>query len=193
LNLLATETGLLVAAVIPVVVVGWSIVFSVEAARRGAAWSHRHLSVMATVFKLAFSLAIVVVLVVRPIWVGLGVAYPLGVALMLVLTRQRQLAAVERDMGFGEIRPEVRQRLLDRLRRGLVVVAALSFVIGGSLATVGVVQGWVVAALAPIALVALARTRLDEGQIDEGQIEEGQLRNGQALESELGGQVPPSL
>jgi hypothetical protein len=159
LNLISTETGLLIASAVPVVVVGWAIVFSVEAARRGPAWSFGHLDIVANVLKPALALGIVAILVLRPIWVGLGIAYPLAVGLFMVVTRRRQLAAVSRDMGFGDIRADLREQALSRLRRGLVIVGALALVIGVLLASIGVVQGWVVAALAPIAGVALARSK----------------------------------
>jgi hypothetical protein len=159
LNPLSTATGLLIASAVPVVVVGWAILFSVEAARRGPAWSLGHLGVVANVLKPALALGIVAILVVRPVWVGLGVAYPLAVGLFMVVIRRRQLAAVSRDMGFGDIRAELREQVLSRLRRGLLMVGGLALVVGSLLASIGVVQGWVVGALAPIAALALVRSK----------------------------------
>ena len=159
MNPLSTETGLLVAAAVPVAVIGWAILFSVEAARRGAAWSSRHLGIVSNVLKPALALGIVAMLVIRPIWVGLGAAYPLLVSLLMVGGRRRQLAAVEREMGFGEVRPDLRERLLSRLRVGLMIVGAFSLLAGPALAGLGVPQGWVVAALAPISAVALLRSK----------------------------------
>ena len=141
------------------VVVGWAILFSVEAARRGPAWSLGHLGVVANVLKPALALGIVAILVVRPVWVGLGVAYPLAVGLFMVVIRRRQLAAVSRDMGFGDIRADLREQVLSRLRRGLLMVGGLALVVGSLLASIGVVQGWVVGALAPIAALALVRSK----------------------------------
>ena len=162
MNQVSTETGLLIAAVVPVVVVGWAILFSVEAARRGPEWSFRHLGIVANVLKPAIALAVVAVIVLQPIWVGLGVVYPLMVALLMVATRRRQLAAVAREMGFGEIRPDLRALILARLRRGLIVVGALTLVVGWLLASIGVVQGWVVGALAPVSALALVRSKSGE-------------------------------
>lgn len=159
MNPLSTETGLLISSAVPVAVVGWAILFSVEAARRGPAWSFGHLGIVANVLKPALAIGIVAFLVVRPMWVGLGVAYPLAVALFMVVIRRRQLAAVNQDMGFGDIRAEWREQVLSRLRRGLIVVGSLALVVGVLLATVGVVQGWVVGALAPIAGLALVRSK----------------------------------
>jgi hypothetical protein len=159
LNPLSTATGLLIASAVPVVVVGWAILFSVEAARRGPAWSLGHLGVVANVLKPALALGIVAILVVRPVWVGLGVAYPLAVGLFMVVIRRRQLAAVSRDMGFGDIRADLREQVLSRLRRGLLMVGGLALVVGSLLASIGVVQGWVVGALAPIAALALVRSK----------------------------------
>ena len=160
MNPVSTETGLLIAAAVPVAVIGWAILFSVEAARRGSAWSLGHLGIVSGVLKPVLALAIVAILVVRPMWIGLGVAYPLAVALFMVVIRRRQLAAVGRDMGFGDIRPDLREQvLLSRLRRGLIVVGVLALVVGSVLASIGVVQGWVLVALAPVAALALLRSR----------------------------------
>lgn len=156
---LSTETGLLIAATVPVAVTGWAILFSVEAARRGPAWSLGHLGIVSNILKPALALGIVAVLVVRPMWVGLGVAYPLAVGLFMVVIRRRQLAAVGRDIGFGDVRADLREQVLNRLRRGLVVVGALALVVGSLLASIGVVQGWVLGALAPIAALALIRSK----------------------------------
>ena len=159
MNPLSTETGLLISSALPVAVVGWAILFSVEAARRGPAWSLGHLGIVANVLKPALAIGIVAFLVVRPMWVGLGIAYPLAVALFMVVIRRRQLAAVNQDMGFGDIRAEWREQVLSRLRRGLIVVGALALAVGVLLASIGVVQGWVVGALAPIAGLALVRSK----------------------------------
>jgi hypothetical protein len=167
LNPLSIETGLLIASAVPVVVVGWAILFSVEAARRGPAWSFGHLGVVANVLEPALALGIVAILVVRPVWVGLGVAYPLAVGLFMVVIRRRQLAAVSRDMGFGDIRADLREQVLSRLRRGLIIVGGLALVVGSLLASIGVVQGWVVGALAPIAALALVRSKV--GQVGSAQ------------------------
>lgn len=164
---LSTETGLLIAAAVPVAVIGWAVLFSVEAARRGPAWSYGHLGIVSNVLKPALALGIVAILVVRPTWVGLGVAYPLAVGLFMVVTRRRQLAALGRDMGFGDIRAELREAVLSRLRRGLIVVGALSLVVGSLLARIGVVQGWVLGTLAPIAGFALLRSKT--GQVGSAQ------------------------
>ena len=162
MNPLPTESGLLIASAVPVAVIGWAILFSVEAARRGPAWSFGHLGIVSSVLKPALALGIVAILVVRPVWVGFGIAYPLTVGLFMVVVRRRQLAAVRRDMGFGDIRPDLREQVLSRLRRGLIVVGALALVVGSLLASIGVVQGLVVGALAPVAGLALLRSRSDQ-------------------------------
>ncbi|HKY47739.1 MAG TPA: hypothetical protein VJQ79_07130 [Acidimicrobiia bacterium] len=159
MNPLSTETGLLISSAVPVAVVGWAILFSVEAARRGPAWAFGHLGIVAKVLKPALAIGIAAFLVVRPMWVGLGIAYPLAVALFMVVIRRRQLAAVNQDIGFGDIRSEWREQVLSRLRRGLIVVGSLALVAGALLASIGVVQGWVVGALAPIAGLALVRSK----------------------------------
>ena len=80
MNPLSIETGLVLAAAVPVAVIGWAILFSVEAARRGSAWSFRHLGIVSNVLKPALALGIVAMLVIRPMWVGMGAAYPLAVS-----------------------------------------------------------------------------------------------------------------
>ena len=167
MNPISTETGLLIAAAVPVAVIAWAILFSVEAARRGPAWSFDHLGIVSNVLKPALALGIVATLVVRPIWIGLGVAYPLAVGLFMVATRRRQLAVVGRDMGFGDVRPDLREQVLSRLRRGLIVVGAMALVVGSLLAAAGLVQGWVLGALAPISALALVRSR--SGQVGSAQ------------------------
>ena len=150
---------MLIASAVPVVVVGWAILFSVEAARRGPAWSFGHLGIVANILKPTLATGIIAIVVVRPLWVGLAIAYPLAVCLFMVVIRRRQLAAVSRDMGFGEVRADLREQVLSRLRRGLVVVGALTLVVGVLLASIGVAPGLVVAALAPIAALALVRSK----------------------------------
>ena len=178
MNPLSTETGLLVSTAVPVAVIGWAVLFSVEAARRGSAWSFRHLGIVSNVLAPALALGIVAVLVIRPMWVGLGAAYPLAVSLMMVAGRRRQLAAVDREMGFGEVRPDLRERLLSRLRVGLMIVGAFSLLVGATLAGLGVPQGWVVGALAPISALALFRSRARLLRSETGQV---------------GSALPPSL
>ena len=165
---LSNETGLLIGAAVPVAVIGWAIIFSVEAARRGPSWSFRHLQIVANVLQPALALGTVAILVVRPVWVGLSAAYPLAVALLMVIGRRRQLAAAirnlgDREMGFGEVGPAVRENLLARLRMGLIVVGISSLIVGLLLASSGVSQGWVVGALAPVAAIALLRSK--SGQV----------------------------
>ncbi|MGH8928315.1 MAG: hypothetical protein ACRDWH_08195 [Acidimicrobiia bacterium] len=156
---LTNEAGLIIASAVPVVVIGWAMLFSVEAARRGPGWSLPHLGVVSNVLGLGLALAVAATLLIRPVWVGLGAAYPIAVGLVMTTGRRRQMMAVERELGFGDVGRDVRDRTLSKLRQGLWVVAGLSVLIAASLAGVGVVQGWVVAALAPIALIALVRSR----------------------------------
>lgn len=156
---LSNGTGLAVAAIVPVVVVGWAILFSVEAARQGPAWAVRHLRAAGGLFAAGLGLAVVTLLVVRPVWVGLSAAYPLTVVWILIAGRSRQLAMVDRAIGFGEVDAGLRGKLLARLRQGLWVVGGLALVIGATLASIGVVHGWIVAALAPVAVLAIIRSK----------------------------------
>jgi hypothetical protein len=110
-------------------------------------------------FAVGLGLALMATLVIRPVWIGLSAAYPLGVAWLLIAGRRRQLSLVDRSIGFGEVDAGLRKRLLGRLRQGLWVVGALALTIGATLAAIGVVHGWIVAALVPIALLAIVRSK----------------------------------
>lgn len=156
---LSTGQGLAVAAAIPVLVIGWAMLFSVEAARRGPDWALGHLRRASSIALIALVLGLAEAVIMRPIWVGLATVYPVAVAWFLVSGRRRQLAIIEREMGFGDIDEEMRKRILSKLRTGLIVVASFAFAIGTVLAGIGVPQGWIVVGLAPIALIAILRSR----------------------------------
>jgi hypothetical protein len=155
---LTTGQGLAVAAAVPVIVIGWAVLFSVEAARRGPDWALRHLQRASVVTLLGLVLALAAAVIIRPLWIGLGAVYPLAVGWLLVSGRRRQLEIIQREMGFGVIEDEIRKRILSKLRTGLVVVGVLALGIGALLAGVGVDQGWIVAGLSPISLVAILRS-----------------------------------
>lgn len=155
---------------VPVAVVGWAVLFSVDAARNGPAWAKGHLRRVSLVMAILLVAALLATAVVRPVWLGLSAAYPLAIGAFLAWGRWRQLFLVEKEIGFGEIDPRLRQQVLARLQRGLAITGSMALVAGLWLVATGIPHGWIVAGLAPVAGLAMARSR-----------------------AALGGQVPPSL
>jgi hypothetical protein len=153
------------------------MLFSVEAARKGPTWAKTHLGRVAVVMGVLAVLALLSSVLVRPVWLGLGAAYPVAIGAFLAWGRWRQLAFVEREIGFGEIDPLLREGVLARLRRGLAVLGLIALVAGIGLVAIGLPHGWIVTSLAPVAVLALARAHVVE------------------LEARSGNQVsgPPSL
>lgn len=154
---------------VPVGVVGWAVLFSVEAARKGPAWAKSHLRRVAAAMGVTLLLAMVATLLVRPFWLGLGAAYPVAIGAFLAWGRWRQLAMVEREIGFAEIDPRLQARVMTRLRKGLALLALLALVAGVGLLANGVPHGWIIIALVPVAGLALVRTRLHDLEASPGQ------------------------
>jgi hypothetical protein len=150
---------LAIAIIVPVAVVGWAILFSVEAGRRGPAWAAAHLRVVAIVMGVLLLVSLAGVAAIRPAWLGLAAAYPLGLGALLARGRWRQLHLIEREIGFGDIDPRIRQRVLERLRKGLALTGVLALVAGLALLAVGIPHGLIVIVLVPIAIVAVLRSR----------------------------------
>jgi hypothetical protein len=114
-------------------------------------------------------LGVLAAFLVRPVWMGLAVLYPLAIGAWLARSRRLQLAMVDRDGGFGEIDPAMRTRVALGLARGLRVAGILVWFGGLALAAFGVAQGWLVAVLGPVAvLTALFVTRQVRIQPDKG-------------------------
>jgi hypothetical protein len=146
------DTALWVAVAAPVVVIGWSMAFAAKAALSGPAWALSHLR-LATPALIAFTIGgVVTAMLFRPAWVGLAVLYPFAVGTWMAAARQRQLAFVERDGGFGEIDPNVRYRVGRGLSRSLRIAGAVAWFAGLGLVAWGLAQGWLIVALGPIAI-----------------------------------------
>lgn len=145
---------------VPIAVVGWAVLFSVDAARNGPAWAKGHLRRVSVVMAILLVMAILAAAVVRPPWLGLSTAYPLAIGVFLAWSRWRQLVLVEREIGFDEIDPRLRQQVLARLQRGLAITGVIALVAGLGLVATGIPLGWIVAALAPITGLAMARSRM---------------------------------
>jgi hypothetical protein len=163
------DTALWVAVAAPVAVMGWSMWFAAKSAVAGPGWALQHLRVATPVLTGAMVLGLLAAFLVRPLWMGLAVLYPLAIGAWLARSRRLQLAMVDRDGGFGEIDPAMRTRLALSLARGLRVAGVLVWFGGLALAAFGVAQGWLVAVLGPVAvLTALFVTRQVPIQPDKG-------------------------
>jgi hypothetical protein len=99
---------------------------------------------------------------VRPVWAGFAVLYPLATGAMLAWGRKRQLAILSREIGFEEIDPLFRARLLARLTRGLSVLGVIATGIGLGLVWAGAPQGWILVGLAAIIGWGMVRARADQ-------------------------------
>jgi hypothetical protein len=163
------DAALWVAVAAPVAVMGWSMWFAAKSAVTGPAWALRHLRVATAVLTAAVLLGVVAAVLIRPVWMGLAVLYPLAIGAWLARSRRLQLAMVDRDGGFGEIDPTMRTRVALGLARGLRIAGVLVWFGGLALAAFGVAQGWLVAVLGPVAvLTALFVTRQVSIQPDKG-------------------------
>jgi hypothetical protein len=144
------------------------VLFSVEAARKGPTWAKTHLGRVAVVMGLVLVVALFLSVLLRPVWLGLGAAYPVAIGAFLAWGRWRQLVYIEREIGFGEIDPLMRERVLARLRRGLAVLGLIALVAGIGLVATGLPHGWILTALVPVAAFALARARMVELEAHQG-------------------------
>ena len=154
---------------VPVAVVGWAVLFSVDAAKNGPAWAKGQLRRVSIVMAILLGFALVATAFVRPSWLGLGAAYPLAIGSFLAWGRWRQLTVVEREIGFGEIDERLRRQVLARLQRGLAVTGLIGLVAGLGLVATGIPHGWIVAVLAPIAGIAMAKSRSGLGSTPSNQ------------------------
>jgi hypothetical protein len=147
------DTALWVAVAAPVLVVGWSMWFAAHSAVSGPAWALNHLRVATPLMTAGLVLGLFAMALVRPVWMGLAYVYPVAIGTWLAISRQRQLALVQFDGGFGEIDAAVKARLASGLSRGLRVAAALAWFGGLAVVANGVAQGLLVAMLGPVAVV----------------------------------------
>jgi hypothetical protein len=147
------STALWVAVAAPVAVMGWSMWFAARSAVIGPAWALRHLRIATPVMTASLVLGLLAAFLVRPVWMGLAVLYPLAIGAWLARSRRLQLAMVDRDGGFGEIDPAMRSRLALALARGLRIAGVFVWFGGLALVAFGVAQGWLVAALGPVAVL----------------------------------------
>jgi hypothetical protein len=152
--------ALWVAVAVPVAVVGWAMWFSARAAISGPTWALSHLERMTPLLVIGMVAAFGVAALVRPVWLGVGAAYPLALGAYLAGSRRRQLRMVSGDGGFGEINRALQSRVLTALGRGLGIAGIIAGVMGTVVVTAGLPQGWLVAGLAPVALaIAATATR----------------------------------
>jgi hypothetical protein len=142
-----------VAVAVPVLVIAWSMMFAARSAVSGPGWALRHLGVVTPVLALGLALGLVAAFLVRPVWLGLSVMYPLAVGAWLADARRRQLRFVSSDGGFDEVDPRLRARLAQGLGRALRIAAAVAWFSGLAVVAVGIPQGWLVTLLGPVAVL----------------------------------------
>ncbi len=135
------DTGAVTALLVTVSgAAAWGAYLSVHSAEHGLAWAGPHLDRAFRGFGAVTLLGFGLVLLVAPVWLGLGVAYVGLVVVWLVRTVRASLRRAA-DLGVDEpLAPERHRAVLDRTGRGLlgaaVLVAALAALDLG-------IRGWV--------------------------------------------------
>lgn len=137
----------------------WGASFSMRAALRGPEWALSALTRVTPVLVGAILLGLVVTLVLRPAWVGLGTLYVAATVWFLVITLRRSMIRWREMGGFdGEISPERRAAVLGRARLMAWVGAAVMVLLAALLWPAGPVLA--IPALALGAVLAVVGTRL---------------------------------
>jgi len=112
----------------------WGGMVSTRAALNGPEWAMEHLRKTMPIAVALSVLSIVVLILVRPAWVGIGVLYTTGMVAFMSRGVSRSLEKVAAGRGLTPITPDGRQRILRRSARmlifvglALVVVALLDY------------------------------------------------------------------
>ncbi len=133
---LSLEAGVDVVATVAVLGGLWGGVISTRSAINGPQWAMEHLRKTLPVVVVLSVVAIVVTLLVRPLWVGVGVLYTTGTIAFMTRGVSRSLQRVAETGGFVPITEDGKRRILLRSARMLVFV-------GVALAVVALLdQGW---------------------------------------------------
>ncbi|MGI8518943.1 MAG: hypothetical protein ACR2ME_11515 [Acidimicrobiia bacterium] len=140
-------------------VVGWAAWFGMAVLDSGPEWAIRHLRVALPILGAVAVVALVALAWVRPLWAPIGIAYPALVGLVLGVGRSRQMMRVQQTGGFGEIDSAMKGRLFDRYRRGLLVTAVLTGVMGALIVGAGFWQGTILVALGLLMLLVRQRAK----------------------------------
>jgi hypothetical protein len=132
-----------------VLAVVWGAFVSVRSAASGPGWAIVHLGTARVFSAVVTVLSLVAIALVRPVWVGLAVAYVSLVVWFLAAMIRRNLSRLAEAGGFDEIPPERRAAILARARRALLLVGSALLLVGlisigtefGALAWVGMAVG----------------------------------------------------
>ncbi|MFO7549232.1 MAG: hypothetical protein R6X29_10240 [Acidimicrobiia bacterium] len=145
-------------AVVAVAAVIWGASFSLRSALHGPQWALDHLGSVTRALAISAAGSILLLLLVRPVWAGLGILYVVGAVWFLVASLRRSMARWRELGGFEEIGGERRAAVLGRAR-------TLSWVGAGGMALVAAVLWsagpiYAVPALAAGAVLAVVGVRL---------------------------------
>lgn len=105
-------------------VIGWGSVLSVRSAVRGPGWALNHLTAVGRWLRAAIAIAVLAVVLVRPIWVGLTLVYVVAVVWWIVRSIGGNLRMVEATGGFVEIPLDRSRLIVKKARVGLFAAAA---------------------------------------------------------------------
>jgi Ca2+/Na+ antiporter len=144
-------TGLWAVGIATLLVMSWGAFVSVNAATKGPVWALAHLKRARPVALAALGLSVLVILLVRPFWIGVALLYVMGVTAWLFDRQRRMLQAIEAEHGFGDVAPERRAEILHRVRVWCLGGAAILVVI--ALAVSSTVGPLGLGLLAPAALL----------------------------------------
>lgn len=150
----------------------WASWVSVRSAVRGPGWALGHFRSTARFTVPAAILSAVVVVVLRPVWVGLSIGYTVAAVALLAWAAGRRL---ERLAALGGFDP------LDSARRGAIVLAARRALILGGAVLIGVAglllqagggpSTWILAAVGGV--VSVNGLAIGSGQRDQATVRDG--------------------
>ncbi|HDK45162.1 MAG TPA: hypothetical protein ENG94_02645 [Actinobacteria bacterium] len=126
---LSLEVAVDVVATVGVLGGLWGGMVSTRAALNGPGWAMEHLRKTMPIAVVLSALSIVVLILVRPAWVGIGVLYTTGMVAFMSRGVSRSLERVADSSGLTPITPEGRQRILRRSARMLIFVGVVLVVV----------------------------------------------------------------
>ncbi|NIA26283.1 MAG: hypothetical protein GWP04_12060 [Gammaproteobacteria bacterium] len=126
---LSVDVAVAVVATVGVLGGLWGGMVSTRSALNGPEWAMEHLRKTMPIAVALSVLSIVVLILVRPTWVGIGVLYTTGMVAFMSRGVSRSLQTVADGVGLAPITQDGRQRILLRSARMLIFVGAALAVI----------------------------------------------------------------
>jgi hypothetical protein len=126
---LSLEAAVDVVATVGVLGGLWGGAVSTRSAINGPEWAMGHLRRTLPVAVALSAVAVVITVVVRPTWVGIGILYTTGMVAFMSRGVSRSLQRVAETGGFTPVGVEGRKRILLRSSRMLVVVGVFLAVV----------------------------------------------------------------